>query len=805
MMAHLPLRRVNISNFRRLRGSLSLPLDAPIVLIHGPNGTGKTSVLSAIELALTGHVRSLERLDDRYVARLPYYGESFGTVSIQVADIDGNTTVQLPMTVGGNRKQGDPALDQETAQFYSERSYLDQVSLGRLLELYQHSEGNRESSLARFVNELLGLDHLDALREGLFDTTHLARFKKLSGAYTRALDRRSDLEQLLNTQTKDLSEIESAFEQAKVELRNWVDQLGIGVTVGGTSDSLDLLAGTLRELGSKAVSADIEGTLRAMTELRGRLDGLASRQAQGSAERAESDLEEVGRALDLWRQTEEPIIRALDDDAGTFGIVLDGSLNTVDRELNRLDGQLDQHERSTEAALVAAQLVDDAMEAIDQADSKIAASQSRVGSLATALAQLREHIAGSICPVCDRDFAEMLNGDLLTHVGRKIDEITNEGERLGALINERDVLRDQLTIARHEQAEIRSYILNQRERRDAEHRRASVAALKVALVGVAPRVAKGNELMHQYTAAASAASAARGADKEMETVIALLNDLANHLDQPGCSTGEPIDETWRRLDAVARKAQADTNKRRDALGAASGRVDIVAELGRQRQQKIGAIAELAKARQRWEQSIAVADRRRALAKELQAAAESTRASIVERVFTDSLNGVWREVFTRLAPTEPFVPAFSVPEPNKHGLRLGIETIHRRTGESSGRPEMMLSAGNLNTAALSLFLALHLAVEPEFPCLVFDDPIQSMDEVHISQFAALLRVLSKRHGRQIVLAVHERELFRYLSLELSPAFEGDELITIELSADDDGGTRACDTRLVWRPDDAVAGA
>ena len=50
---------------------------------------------------------------------------------------------------------------------------------------------------------------------------------------------------------------------------------------------------------------------------------------------------------------------------------------------------------------------------------------------------------------------------------------------------------------------------------------------------------------------------------------------------------------------------------------------------------------------------------------------------------------------------------------------------------------MLSAGNLNTAALSLFLALHLAVEPRLPCLLLDDPVQAMDEVHIAQFAAVL--------------------------------------------------------------------
>jgi hypothetical protein len=77
------------------------------------------------------------------------------------------------------------------------------------------------------------------------------------------------------------------------------------------------------------------------------------------------------------------------------------------------------------------------------------------------------------------------------------------------------------------------------------------------------------------------------------------------------------------------------------------------------------------------------------------------------------------------------------------------------------PGAMLSAGNLNTAALTLFLALHLSVEVRLPWLLLDDPVQSMDEVHIPQFAALLRTLSKEHGRQVFIAVHDRPLFDYL--------------------------------------------
>jgi exonuclease SbcC len=194
-----------------------------------------------------------------------------------------------------------------------------------------------------------------------------------------------------------------------------------------------------------------------------------------------------------------------------------------------------------------------------------------------------------------------------------------------------------------------------------------------------------------------------------------------------------------------------------------------------------------------------ADRRREVAKEVRLAASQTRPAIVERVVNESLNRLWRDVFVRLAPREPFVPAFGIPEVGRHTLSISLETIHR-TGGIAGAPGTMLSAGNLNTAALSLFIALHLAVRPVIPCLVFDDPIQLMDEVHIAQFAALLRLLSKR---QVVLAVHERELYRYLALELSPAFEGDELITIELDDDSDSGTFVKTTRVAWRQDEAVA--
>jgi exonuclease SbcC len=209
----------------------------------------------------------------------------------------------------------------------------------------------------------------------------------------------------------------------------------------------------------------------------------------------------------------------------------------------------------------------------------------------------------------------------------------------------------------------------------------------------------------------------------------------------------------------------------------SGREErLAAELSRERES-------LARA----QEAGAEVERRYKVMRKVRQAAELARERIVRRVFTETLNRAWRDLFVRLAPEEPFVPAFQVPE-GSGGVRARLETVHR-DGEPGGSPAAMLSAGNLNTAALTLFLALNLSVAERLPWLLLDDPVQSMDEVHVAQFAALLRRLTTTLGRRVILAVHERALFEYLKLELSPAGPKEPLITVELTRGLDGSTSA----------------
>lgn len=193
---------------------------------------------------------------------------------------------------------------------------------------------------------------------------------------------------------------------------------------------------------------------------------------------------------------------------------------------------------------------------------------------------------------------------------------------------------------------------------------------------------------------------------------------------------------------------------------------------------------------------------RASAKKVADSADKVRSDIVKAVFNTSLNTVWRDLFVRLAPSEQFVPTFKLPAGDGGKVEAVLETLHR-SGKASGSPSAMLSQGNLNTAALTLFLALHLSVPSRMPWLVLDDPVQSMDDVHIAQFAALLRTLSKGMGRQLVVAVHERALFDYLMLELSPAFPGDSLISVEITRNFDGDAVATPQAFSYREDRAIA--
>jgi exonuclease SbcC len=168
------LKSLYVKDFRSIDGEINVSLDAPIVLIHGPNGSGKISLLSAIELALTGAVPSLSRAEPDYLTYLPHKDRPYGEVRLEVTAPD-TALRTADIRVTASNVTGHPILVSDEANFFSERSYLAQSTLGRLLEIYQHAEKKSDSPLTRFVKELLGLDRMEALIGGLHTAGNIAR------------------------------------------------------------------------------------------------------------------------------------------------------------------------------------------------------------------------------------------------------------------------------------------------------------------------------------------------------------------------------------------------------------------------------------------------------------------------------------------------------------------------------------------------------------------------------------------------------------------------------------------------------
>ena len=56
---HTTIKKIHVKNFRGIGKKIELDTDADIIVIYGPNGTGKTSIIDAIEWTITGEVERL--------------------------------------------------------------------------------------------------------------------------------------------------------------------------------------------------------------------------------------------------------------------------------------------------------------------------------------------------------------------------------------------------------------------------------------------------------------------------------------------------------------------------------------------------------------------------------------------------------------------------------------------------------------------------------------------------------------------------------------------------------------------------
>jgi exonuclease SbcC len=804
------LKSLLVEDFRSIRGTQRLSLDAPAVLIHGPNGTGKTSLLSAIEFGLTGAVASLARFDPGYLEHLPHKKSPTGKCRVAL-EVDGLSPGLTEVIGDGQGVNGSGLLAGDLSRFFVERCYLPQAALGRLLEIYEHQDSRRsDSPLTRFVKELLGLETLDALIDGLHSSGDVRRLREPAPMFWAARAGAPDLAKRVKTATDSVASFSKQLSESERDIRADLKDLAASNEPLAPEALTPLIESAIDRIEARLL--DLARRRRDLTAAGDQLSAALATDVGGQLEAAETALKTARETLAAWQRNTGATLQSLftalrarlpglPDSSADPAPTHATAMRAVDAEARRLQALADR-DAADEKALSEVQ------ESLRQGASRLATINAELErdsganqELAQALTAISAHIDNETCPVCGREFSEISDTPLAAHVSQEVQRLISAAGRVQALVRDRSTSAAALTQAQRRQSQLTAQRLSPEQRDQNKIDLAQFTEWKTALTGFVEGASVGSRLQKEASTAAGQLSVLTSRQAGIGGLRAELMQHAATLGLPAPEDDVPLRSVLSNAIAVVDRDEATQQEAQSRYAQARKGLAVLTQLREELAEAEGVFKE-AKAEQtmttlRRDQAELVI----ASARDLANRALALRTEKVRQVFNDELNAVWKELFIRLAPEEEFVPAFAVPGAGNGAVEAKLET-HYRSGGRGGNPRAMLSAGNLNTAALTLFLALNLSAKPSLPWLIIDDPVQSMDDVHIAQFAALLRTL-KQEGRQVILAVHDRQLFDYLALELSPTFNGDRLITIELGRSADGMTTAPWFPTVFEPDRAIA--
>ncbi len=732
--------------------------------------------------------------------------------------------VELSTSVGsaristdGGKPGGKAVLTGTDARFFSERCYLAQRRLGTLLEIYARAAPKSDSPLTRFVKDLLGLDELDTLIDGLEPVRDLRLVKTLIPEYAvaaKSIDKQNEEIAALNVQmgaaTEDMT-------NTRERLGESLNALGAPAIVDAALDA-DAVARWLTASDEEVELEGLESASREISRARSRYDKLAKGLRASSARLAGKDASAARDAADAWWKSSgsklETVLDEVRNDIPTIATAIGTdpaaahreAVEQVNAELQRITSALAADERAAVGMKKLDVTISTVQQRIEKIDKELASGANKVTGrdLASALATLVPHLHGDDCPVCGRDYREIGGQSLASHLAEEVSKLGAQAERMQELAAAR-LEAVSATTAATEQRENHSAVRLDNDVKDALSERLSrLNRYKSQLARLKAGVRDGAALVTHAAEAERSRAIAQQSDRALGELASTLELLCGMVSLKAPGKNETPDQTIARLDAHVTPKIGQIEVRQGARQAARTHLEALGRLTNQ-QHILETEVEVAQAHLvQTQKAVKALEKRRNTLKKLREDSQHSRTQIIRQVFNSSLNHMWRDLFVRLAPNELFVPAFFVPDASERTVTANLTTTHR-DGGPGGSPAAMLSAGNLNTAALTLFLALHLTAKPTLPWLLLDDPVQSMDEVHVAQFAAVLRTLTRQHGRRIVIAVHEQALFDYLTLELSPAQPEDALITIEMARNADGVSTLVPSRRKYKADPALVAA
>jgi exonuclease SbcC len=666
--------------------------------------------------------------------------------------------------------------------------------------------------LVRFVRELLGLNLLENLTAGLHEAGNITRIEKSVPALQRAREIESDTSAKVQVFETELRARSSEWQQAVSLLQTEIAIVGDPApTQPWTPEGIEQ---RVEAQARSAQSSLLSGMLHKLRHSEGLLERalglLASESAQVSPIVLRERLDSIIARIDtLEKKANEFLIPAegVLTRLGHKPVVTDDLSARITGTQTILRNVITRRQSEAEALarLVAditalrnrqSELSDELASLEDASESPSAIVQRWAEVLTTVL----EHTEGDTCPICRRDYTELGRGSLRVHITDEISRIGADVRRMEEQARRRAQLAAEHTTIVQRAAAYETQASAERERQISEGQ--ETPNLETLATGLNTLTSISRDWQDSQTSA----RALRNALDRMETLERQRNEATAEIEQIALALSLP--ENLRSSDprAFATAAITCIREQVDSIEKETAGANRLREV-LDRTHSVGkAWQDSVRQAQQNTESLQKARELRALmmipiesARKLSRAATEAKTRLLEQIFNEKLNTLWADLYRRLAKEERFHPRLAEPTTVRGLIRTSIEGRYEGA-DPFQQFASVASSGNLNTAALSLFLSLHLIEKPLHHFIVIDDPVQSMDDLHVVQLANLLREIRRQSKRQLILAVHERALFDYLRLELGPTEPEASLATIELHTEPLNKRPRIDcSRIVWKPD------
>lgn len=368
------LKHILIEGFRGFVRQAEIDLSADVIILHGPNGVGKTSLLDAILWALTGEITR--------------FSASGGPVSLYAREGIARVVLTLSAPTGDvvitrlhDGKEGMVRVSHSGEEFDGASA---EGLLGTLL-LPRGPEGGARASLTNVITRAVYLQQ-DLVRQFVETDTPAERFELLSDVIGAGviLDLQRSLERSRNLWSRNTNALrKDKLDPAQARLKQISDQLSrlasdpANIAIDARAAAADVFRRAQAMIGSNRLS---------LTEPPVSSSSLDRLLKEISAARARAE-RELSTAVSLSEET-----------------VAVGSQNTSDAPalqlLERRDAALAEEIKVLDRNLQAA--LDD----LSRQRHRLVESQSRIARLAT-LARLAIEDLGDVCPVCEQTHNQM--------------------------------------------------------------------------------------------------------------------------------------------------------------------------------------------------------------------------------------------------------------------------------------------------------------------------------------------------------------------------------------------------------------